>query len=816
MVNSYPMDDKTLTVLEFPKILDRLASYAAFSASADLARALRPTSDLDEARARQSQTTEARRLLDTHADIGVGGATYLRPMAGLALRGGLLDAADLLAVKSTLIAARTIARSFPAPDSRERKADEFPHLSALLGQMQLPVGLIDAISHVLSDHGEIMDSASELLASIRHQLKASHDRLMSKLEHLINDPKAAPMLQEPIITQRNGRYVVPLRAEFKGRIRSIIHDQSASGATLFIEPLSVVDLNNAFREMELAERDEERRLLADLSRQVGDHAAEIERLVQVLAEFDLALMRAKYAQDLRAVEPVLAPFWNLGGDHPGSAIRLVQASHPLLPPDRVVPIDFILDERTFAVVITGPNTGGKTVSLKTVGLLALMAQSGLHIPAQSGSVLSVFEAIYADIGDEQSIEQSLSTFSAHINNIIRILKKANSRSLVILDELGAGTDPGEGSALARAILSHLLRRRVTTLVATHYPELKSYAHTMPGVVNASVEFDLKTLQPTYHLTLGLPGRSNAIAIAERLGLPADIIALARGKVNPAELRSEDLLDEIHHQRDVARKARAAAEKAEREAAEHNADLRRRLDQIEEERRQILEQARRQAEDELAQVQREAEDARKALARARQPIESVRQVENHLEAIQEEVETPVAPVQPSGPTGPLKVGEKVRLRSLGMQGVVTGLSESEAEVQVGALRVRARLSDLQRKGEPDAPSPESAPPSPPPPRPRTAHPSGASPSAPPFQIGSGLELDIRGQRSEDALPTLERYIDSAYLAGLPYVRIIHGKGTGRLRQDVRDMLRASSHVTSFEPGQEREGGDGVTVVHLATD
>jgi DNA mismatch repair protein MutS2 len=809
------MDEKTIHVLEYPKILERLAGYAAFSASAELARKLYPADRLDEAQARQALTSEARKLLATNADVGVGGASDVRALADLACHAGVLAPTDLLAIKTTLVAGRTIARTF------ERLIVLFPNLSARVARMPLPFGLIDAISHAISERGDVLDSASPQLAAIRSELRVSHERLLSKLQRLVTDPKSAPLLQEAIITQRDGRYVIPLRAEFKGRIRSIVHDQSSSGATLFVEPLAVVELNNRWKELQLAERDEERRILADLSTQIGRAASDISGVVEALADLDLALMCAKYAEDLRAVEPLLVPLKAASdGQHPGSTVRLVQARHPLLDPARVVPVDVVLDPATFAVVITGPNTGGKTVSLKTVGLLVLMAQSGLHVPAQSSSEISVFEQVYADIGDEQSIEQSLSTFSGHITNIVHILSRADQTSLVLLDELGAGTDPQEGASLAQAILTYLIGRRATIFVATHYPELKTFAHATPGVVNASVEFDLQSLRPTYHLTIGLPGRSNALSIAERLGLPDEIVAAARAEIHPDDLRSEDLLDEIHRQRDLARQDRAAAERARREVSAQREELNRRLEKIDDERRAILTQARREAEAETAGLQREIEDVRRALGRARQPLEAIREVEDRAEEVIEAVQQPVERRETAPSRGPLRLGEKVRLRSLRMEGVVSGLSESEAEVQVGALRVRARLSDIQRRGETDAPAEETVPA----PTRAAARRAASDPTASqgstvlgtPFRESPGMELDMRGQRVEDALPALEQRLDAAYLAGLPFIRIIHGKGTGRLRQVVRQALRESPHVTRFEPGQDNEGGDGVTIAHLAQE
>ncbi|MFW5714727.1 MAG: endonuclease MutS2, partial [Brevefilum sp.] len=471
----------------------------------------------------------------------------------------------------------------------------------------------------------------------------------------------------------------------------------------------------------------------------------------------------------------------------------------------VVPIDVDLDKETYALIITGPNTGGKTVSLKSVGLLVLMAQSGLQIPAQSGSILTVFKNVFADIGDEQSIEQSLSTFSGHVTNIVEILKNADSKSLVLLDELGAGTDPQEGSALARAVLSHLLDRSITSLIATHYPELKAYAHTTEGVLNASVEFNLETLQPTYHLTIGLPGRSNALAIAERLGLPQDIIQGARSEINPTDLRAEDLLDEIHRQRDLAREAREAADAAQREAESLRNELAERLDQIEDERFATLEEARQAGERELERFREELEGLRRQLAQARQPLEAVDEVEDVVEALEEDVGEPVVRKVPEKqvrqPKGPLRLGEKVHLRSIGQDAVVTAIGEEEIEAQVGRLRIRARRSDVIRKGETEE-APET-----------TEKPKRGGITVPQTHDSPGVELDIRGHRVDEGLDALDRYLERAYLAGLPFVRIIHGKGTGRLRDSVRQALGANPHVARFESGERTEGGEGVTVAHL---
>jgi DNA mismatch repair protein MutS2 len=808
------MDQKTLITLEYPKILNRLAGYCAFEASAEKARNLNPSNDLVEARRRLAETSEALTLLSTHADLTIGGARDVRAPVDLANHGGVLTQQELLDIKYTLIAGRTLARTFG------RLASQCPNLADIASQLPPPLSLVEAVTRSISDRGDILDSASAKLEATRRDLRIAHDRLLTKLQRMVSDPRNTPYLQEALITQRDGRYVLPLRAEFKGRIRSIVHDQSASGATLFVEPIAVVELNNQYRELLLTERDEERRILAELSQQVGMHAYEILQTVEIIAELDLALARGKYAEDSHSTEPVLHPIQPRESRHPGTVIRLYDARHPLLDRQTVVPIDVDLDSQTYAMVITGPNTGGKTVTLKTIGLLALMAQSGLHIPVARGSEISLFEKIYADIGDEQSIEQSLSTFSGHVTNIRRILEHADRSSLVILDELGAGTDPTEGAALARAILQFVLERGVTTLVTTHHPELKSFAHSTPGVVNASVEFNLETLQPTFHLTIGLPGRSNALAIAQRLGLPDEIIAAARAELSPDDLRAEDLLNEIHHQRDFARQARATAEKSLREAEAMRGELSKRLDKIEDERRTILEQARRDAELQMEEVQTEIAEVRRELARARQPVEAIQAIEAKAEAIEETVLQPAERVVPAVrmPTRrEIRLGDRVRLRSLGMQGVIGSLGEEEAEIQVGMLRVRARLADLELVGGAVI----------------TDEVVSSTPgrglgvqdkqvtvdrSQPRkddlLPISPGIELDLRGRRVDDALEALDRYLDTAFYAGLPFVRIIHGKGTGRLREVVRQALHDNTHVKSYEPGGEKEGGEGVTVARLA--
>lgn len=789
-------------MLEFPKILARLKAYAGFTGSADLAESLRPTSSLEKALDLQQQTREARLLISRYSDLSFQGAVDLRPMVDQTLHGITLEAVELLAIRNTLVISRNAKRVF------EEHAPDALSLAGHAANLSEGLGLVDLINKTISERGEVLDGASEALSRIRSEMKVTHARLMERLSRYLNDPNSAHMLQEALITQRGGRYVLPLKSEFKGRIKAIIHDQSASGATLFIEPIAVVEWNNKYRELELQERDEVLRVLRELSVRVAEQAESLNMTMAAMSILDLALMKARYADDLGAVEPVLLPFIpNPSPHHPGSTIRLRRAQHPLLDPAKAVPIDFELDPETFSVVLTGPNTGGKTVTLKTVGLAVLMAQSGLQVLAQSGSQLSVFRDVFADIGDEQSIEQSLSTFSGHITQLVRVLKKADYRSLVLLDELGAGTDPQEGSALARAVLSHLLNRRITCVVATHYPELKAFAHATKGVTNASLEFDLETLRPTYHLIIGLPGRSNALAIAERLGLRQDIIDAARSELDPTELHAEDLLDEIHRQRDLARENYEASEKARREAEAARQKTSARLAQLEADKNAILQKAEGQAEAELEALRAELEKMRREMARMKEPAEKTEQVTQLLEnlAVVEEKQEKKAKKQaraprPRRPEGQIQVGEKVLVRRLGTEGTVMSVDAEGLEIQVGMLRLRVRPTDVDRRVavvEPVAVEKLAAVVTG-----RTALPTVDSP---------GLELDLRGQRVDEALDALDSYLERGFAAGLIFGRIIHGRGTGALRQAIREALRQSSYIKRWESGGEKEGGDGVSVV-----
>jgi DNA mismatch repair protein MutS2 len=805
------MEKKHLNTLDFSQVLARLAKHTSFSAGKDLALALDPSPVFAEVRQRMQETREARYLLDAHGGVSLGGVHDIRPLANHAARGAVLQPADLLDIENTLRVGRRVRRML------ERIAGQVPLLADISAKIEPCEDLADEIGRSINGQGEVVDQASQKLARIRRDMRVAYDRLQEKLNRIIANPHNTIFLQEALITQRGGRFVIPIKADFKGRIPGIVHDTSSSGATLFIEPLSVVEMGNQWRQLQIEEQKEIDRILAELSAHVADLAEELAWTVETLAELDLALAKARYANAIDATEPELIPFGpkttrpgktpashrqlsTSSPQHPGSTLDLRQARHPLINPETVVPIDVNIDDEYFILVITGPNTGGKTVSLKTVGLMTAMAQSGLHLPVAEGSALSIFDGIYADIGDEQSIEQSLSTFSSHLTNLVGILARASSHSLLLLDELGAGTDPVEGSALARALLSHLLARGITTLVATHYSELKAFAHTTPGVENASLKFDLETLSPTYQLQIGLPGRSNAFAIAERLGLATEIVRAARALVSSEDLETESLLAEIQEAHQEAMVARDEAVRSQREAAEQERRLAARLAAIESERAAILGETRAQARHEIDETRRELEALRAELAERKPQTTLGEEWLAQARARLEKQERAVAPPPPPPPPeeirlpGGIQVSDTVWIAGLGTTGQVTALDGDSAEVQVGTFGVRVKTSDLERRGRKSA-APAAQ---------RVPVATHASP---------GMELDLRGQRVEEILPRLDKYLDDAFLAALPFVRIIHGKGTGTLRQAVQQELRSHPLVQSYRSGEEGEGGSGVTVAYL---
>ena len=799
------LDQKSLLILEFDKIRDLVAGYASFSAGRDLALAMVPTVELEQAREWQAETREAMSLFQSDSGVTIGGARDVRRAADNAMRGFILPAEDFMAIQATIVAGRNLRRQLL------RLEDRVPHLAAIGVLIEECRGIVSAITSTLDERGEVLDSASPRLAKVRQEQRMVHGRIQDKLQRILNS-SMAQFLQEPIITQRGGRYVIPVRADAKGRLKGIVHDQSGSGATLWVEPLGTVDLNNEYRGLLMEEQEEIQRILRELSNLVADQGDALKRVVERMAELDLIFARANYALATNAVEPAFVPWRQTNQPsrhanerqkqssrdyHPGSTIWIKAARHPLLDPRRVVPTNLTLDEETFIVLITGPNTGGKTVSLKTMGLMVVMAQSGLHLPANEAR-LTVFDNVFADIGDEQSIEQSLSTFSAHMTNIVRILAQVDDRSLVLLDELGSGTDPTEGAALAQAVVNFLRDKGATTFVATHFPELKIYASQTPGATNASLLFDMETLSPTYEMTIGLPGRSNAFAIARRLGLDATILDDAMRQVSADSHQAEDLLDSIYTLREKMEAEEAQTRRVLREAEAERDRLRARLEEVEVERARVLEETRQEMKRQIELLQAEIRQARSKLrdAASLNAVKKLSKQVADLEVEQQAVLAPEpvdAPEVSRGKRRSLQVGDMVQVRSLNLKGEVVNLGKNEVMVAVGRLQMRAGYEDVEFRERP-AETRESEPVA-------ALHPS------------PGIELDIRGVRVEEGIERLIRYLDSAFLARLPFVRIIHGKGTGRLRQAVRETLTASKQVRSWEEGQDGEGGPGVTVAHL---
>jgi DNA mismatch repair protein MutS2 len=793
------ISEKTLVTLEFNKILEQIAQLTSFSAGAELARELQPSVDLDEARTWQRETAEVVDMLNQQNVYNLRGARDVREVSLNAQRGVLIEPNVLLDIRYTLKRGTVLKRNMA------KLKGQYPLIAEIADEIEEVQALQDAIETSIDDNGAVKDTASAKLAIVRRDLKISHERLMSKLNSMVHAKQNQTMLQEPIVTMRNGRYVIPLKAEYKGRIPGIVHDSSSSGATFFIEPLSTVELGNKWREMQIEEEKEIRRILAELTALVADASESIVRTVEILGYLDFTLAKATHSQKTNSVQPNLVGFTKHKNnpDHPGSKIYFKSARHPLLT-GKVVPLDLEFDDATWVLVVTGPNTGGKTVALKTVGLLTLMAQAGLHVPAAEAK-LTVFEGIFADIGDEQSIEQSLSTFSSHMTNIIEILRQCDERSLVILDEAGAGTDPTEGSALARALLNRLRQRQVTTMVSTHHPELKIYGVETPGVRNASVEFDLETLAPTYRLIVGLPGRSNALAIASRLGLDETIIDDARTLVATDDLIADDMLDEIQRTRQEITKQQAEIQMLRDDMAQKRRDLQSRLDNIESERRDVVRDARRDAENDLETFKNELKKLRNEMRQSGMALEQIQALQQSAEKMTEWTKTPLDEKEVEHlqdvDWNP-RLGDTVFLDTLNSEGEIVEMDDKEALVRVGNLRVRAKYSELRKRSRSERRAEEVRTFERPPvltPRPMVASP--------------GLEIDLRGERVETALERLDKYIDAAYLSGLPFGRIIHGKGTGKLRQAVRDYLHAHALVSKVTGAEENEGGSGVTVIHI---
>lgn len=776
-----------LETLEFNQIQERLAEQCQFAIAAQRALETGPASDIDQVEYLLNVTAEALELLEDQPGFTIGGARDIRDALDRAKIGSVLGPADLLLVLDTIDACSRVRRLFlRIEDARER----LPSLLEFVQWITEQPALAANLRRTVGEGGEILDTASEELGRIRRQLRSAQSRAAERIRRYVQDDQYAKALQESLVTTRDGRYVVPVRADRRSQLPGMVHDTSSSGQTLYVEPTEMVEINNQVRELQAAEQHEIERILAWLTDQIADAAEDLLLSLDALSAIDLAVAKARLAQNLDASRPEIVE------TEAGAAgvMDLRQARHPLIPRDVVVPIDVHLGDDFRILVITGPNTGGKTVALKTVGLCAIMAQSGLFIPADDGSRLPVFDGIFADIGDEQSIEQSLSTFSSHLVRVIATLKNVTNQSLVLLDELGAGTDPEEGSALARAIIEQLLDSGCLAIATTHYPELKTYAYATDNVENASVEFNVETLSPTYRLSIGIPGRSNALAIAQRLGMDAEIIDQARNYIDPNLEHADVLLAEIKSRHADAQRMLAEAEQRERQAASY-------LEEAEERRAE----AEREA---LAELERD-------LAEAREHIRSVRSIPERLEqkqvadtrkSAQQQLDQAAQQVRqrsreraeerPQQPR-PMKVGDTVELLALGGEGEIVGFADggSQADVQMGAFKVRQPVRDLRRikSSQPARRTPSVKPPAP--------------------RRKVDMELHLRGQRVSGIEPILDEYLNDAYLAHLPFVRIVHGKGTGALRDAVREILRRHPLVIKFETPPEREGGEGVTIAYL---
>jgi len=785
------VDRRSLELLEFPAVRARLADATAFLPGRRLAEALEPSSDPVLVARGLDETDQARSFLTDRPAVGIAGAHDIGSAIERAARGGRLDPEQFLALAETLDATARVSTAL---------ADERRPLLRDLGRDLHPLpALRSTLARSFDPTGEMLDTASPRLGGLRAAVRVAYDRLRRRLDSLVSS-ELGGALQEPIVTLRNGRYVVPVKAEARSRVKGIVHDASGSGQTLFVEPLVVVELGNAWREAQLAEEAEVERILDELSLTVAGQAVALRETLDALARFDFWSAKARLAGEMDAVRAEAAE---------RTELVLLGARHPGLM-GRVVPIDVRLGDGYTALVVTGPNTGGKTVTLRTLGLLALMNQAGLHIPADAGSRLPVFDDAFADIGDEQSIAQSLSTFSGHLRRIVTIVEHAGPGTLVLLDELGAGTDPTEGSALAQALLDHFIRAGALVAATTHYAELKAYAHTTPAARNAAVEFDLETLSPTYRLTIGLPGGSQAFAIAERLGLSEAIVGDARSRLTESQRSFEATLASIRETEgataealDRARAAEARGADALREAQEERRRARR-------EREDVVRAAREEADKLVEQLRDDVRSTRRLLERETVTAPALDEVmsraDEHLARLPA-IEGPRRELV--SPPRSWRVGDRARSRSQGWEGRVIAMERGgkRATLESGGLRVTVPTDDLDATdGGGGTPGRSARPPA-------AAQAGGIAGLRLDRAKSVASSLDLRGARVDEAVDALGRYLDDASLAGLDRVTIIHGLGTGALRDAVR--FEAGNHplVKSLCQGERGEGGDGATIVSL---
>ncbi len=795
------LDRRSLALLEFPLIRARLAAAAGFAPGRRLAEALEPSTDPVVVARGLEETSQTRSFVADHPGAGIGGSKDIGPSVERAARGGRLDPAHFLDIAATLEAASRLGEAL--------SGDRRPLLRDLAREVHALPSLRSLLQRSFDPAGELLDTASPRLGGLRRAVRVAYERLRTRLDQLVHSTEMAASLQEPIVTLRGGRYVIPVRADARGRVKGIVHDASGSGQTLFVEPIVAVELGNAWREAQVAEAAETERILDELSSVVAGQAGPLRETLGALARFDFWAAKARLAEEMDAVAAEIAT---------RPEIVLLGARHPGLS-GRVVPIDVRLGGEFTALLITGPNTGGKTVALRTLGLLGLMHQAGLHVPADVGTRLPVLANIYADIGDEQSVAQSLSTFSGHMRSIVRVVEAAGPNKLILLDELGAGTDPTEGSALAQALLDFFIRSGALVAATTHYAELKLYAHTTPQARNASVEFDVETLQPTFKLTIGLPGRSQAFAIAERLGLPGPIVADARSRLTEEQQAFEETLASIKAtQAETAEallEARVAEERAKAAQVEAEAERRR----ARRERDETVKTARDEAERLVNDVRVEVRGIRRRLERE---TVTQRSLDEDLDRVKTQLDRLPAPEPEPLRTGaavPIswRIGMRARSHTAGTEGRIAALDKSgrRATLEAGGMRLSLAVEDLEPAsgGDGDAVRPGAAvdwPGS----RSETAATSG---SASRLQLERARtvasSLDLRGAKVQEALEVLDRYLDDASLAGLDQVTVIHGVGTGALRDSVRDHASGHPLVKSWRPGSRGEGGDGATIVSL---
>lgn len=788
------MNKKVLKTLEFDKIIDMLVEEADSSLGKDRARRLRPSSDQSEIVALQAETSHALTRLFHHGSLSFHGLTDIRPSLVPLSKGGTLGAGELLRIGALLEAAKRAVEF-------DKKDEETDFLSGRFNGLQTFPEIRQEIHRCILSEEEISDDASSELKRIRRAIKTTNDKIREQLSATVN--ASGDMLRDNIVTMRNGRYCLPVKQEYKSAFQGMIHDQSSSGSTFFIEPMAIVKLNNDLAELAMKEQDEIERILASISSICAPEAEGLERNVILLADLDFIFAKAKLSKKMQGSQPIFD----------SNYIEIKKGRHPLIPKERVVPIDVILGKDYRLLIVTGPNTGGKTVSLKTVGLFTLMGQAGLHIPAFDGSHLRVFHEVYADIGDEQSIEQSLSTFSSHMTNTISILKRADKNTLALFDELGAGTDPIEGAALAISILDNLLQRNVTAMATTHYSELKQYALSTEQVENASCEFDVESLQPTYRLLIGVPGKSNAFAISSKLGLSDEIIEKAKSLVDEDAKSFEDIVTGLETTRKELEKERATAAALREEVEKQKKKLEEKNERIDKAKDRILRRANEEASEILQKAKDMADDSiRKYNKWMDGGSGTVNEMERQRSALREQLkktEDKLASKQKGGrpktAPGKLCIGDMVLVHSLGMKGTVATLPNAKGKcfVQMGILRSEVNVNDLELLEEETLQNRKE----------QLRERSGAGKLKMMKSLQVSSSINLIGKTVDEAIPLLDKYLDDAYLAKLHQITIIHGVGTGALRNAVQSHLKKSKYIKTYRMGEYGEGGYGVTVAEF---